>query len=197
LKWSEIKIFPRESTATPCGKFSGPSSAATPSIALPIAPFPATVVITPSGATRRTRWFTISAINTFPSRSIATCRGVFNDASFAGPPSPENPGRPFPATTNKTPSARTRITMLLSVSQKYGSFVSGCTAIDIVNPNGACTAARPSPSNTYPVPTTVLMVCPNPTTTARSEQNKNLIGTLFLHGRTAHHIATEGPLRAS
>ena len=63
----------------------------------PYVPLPATVVITPSGEIRRTRELP-SAIYRPPAGSIARADGRSNAAVTAGPPSPEWPFCPVPAT---------------------------------------------------------------------------------------------------
>jgi hypothetical protein len=52
-----------------------------------------------------------------PSRPIAASRGQASDASVAGPPSPENPGVPLPATVSMVSVAKsTRRMRWFSVS---------------------------------------------------------------------------------
>ncbi|MFZ0041617.1 MAG: hypothetical protein WAK93_09940, partial [Solirubrobacteraceae bacterium] len=59
---------------------------------------PAIVVIVPFGATRRTRLLPWSAIRKPPSGVGVTLIGVLSSAAVAGPPSPEKPDVPVPAT---------------------------------------------------------------------------------------------------
>jgi len=60
-------------------------------------PLPATVVITPSTLTLRTRPLFMSAMYRLPAVSRASPSGVFKEAAIAGPPSPENLAVPLPA----------------------------------------------------------------------------------------------------
>src|SRR3990172_1323899 len=75
-------------------------------------PFPAMVVMVPDGSTFRIRPQDSSRY-TLPSGPTAMLLTVSTCASVAGPPSPEKPGVPFPATTWMSPSGvilRTRLT---------------------------------------------------------------------------------------
>ena len=63
----------------------------------------ATVVMMPLVATLRMRPLDESEIYKVPPASKATPRGVSSWALVAVPPSPENPGRPFPATRARMP----------------------------------------------------------------------------------------------
>ena len=70
-----------------------------------------------AGSTRRMRWFPMSQIRSRPSGSKAMLWGRLSIASTAGPPSPEKPASPVPATVEMTPvSASTRRTTWLSRS---------------------------------------------------------------------------------
>src|SRR4051812_15935741 len=60
---------------------------------------PATLVIVPSGAIRRTTWFPVSQTYAAPSGPIVKPDGSFISAAVAGPPSPAKPFSPVPATT--------------------------------------------------------------------------------------------------
>jgi hypothetical protein len=79
-------------------------------------PLPATVVMIPVGDTRRTRPAPASAIKKLPSGSTATPIGSLKLAAVAGPPSPESPNQPVPATVLIVPSANTRRTRSLPAS---------------------------------------------------------------------------------
>ena len=107
--------LPEASTAAPPGALSWAAVAGPPSPEKPNCPFPATVVITPVAAsTRRMRSLESSAMNRLPEPSTATPRGLLSWAAVAGPPSPENPSLPFPATVVITPvAASTRRMRLL------------------------------------------------------------------------------------
>src|SRR5438552_1157649 len=72
LRESAKKRFPAPSTATPVGKHSRAEVAGPPSPLKPKLPFPATVVIVPSGVTSRIRWLKVSAMKRFPAPSTAT-----------------------------------------------------------------------------------------------------------------------------
>src|SRR5258708_18400518 len=90
-------------------------------------PFPTTVVIVPSSATRRTRLLAWSAINREPSAATAAASGV-TLASVAGPPSPPLPDVPFPATvliTAFTLPAVRRTPLPQESVRAYGSY-QGC-----------------------------------------------------------------------
>src|SRR5664280_18204 len=61
-------------------------------------PLPATVVMVPSGATRRPRLLPGSAMYRLPAASTARPLGMSRQAWVAGPPSPQKPAVPLPAT---------------------------------------------------------------------------------------------------
>ena len=63
-----------------------------------LAPVPAIVVIVPSDAMRRMRWPVYSQNQRAPSGPRTTPNGLSSFAPRAGPPSPENPFSPVPAT---------------------------------------------------------------------------------------------------
>lgn len=67
-------------------------------------PLPAIVWMIPSGVTLRIRTFPSSAMNSSPSASTAICP-AYIDARTAGPPSPEKPRGPMPATVVIIPVA--------------------------------------------------------------------------------------------
>jgi CRISPR/Cas system CMR subunit Cmr6 (Cas7 group RAMP superfamily) len=62
LYWSQMWTQPALSTATATGWFSCAASAAPPSPPKSASPVPANVLIVPSAATFRTRWFSASAM---------------------------------------------------------------------------------------------------------------------------------------
>src|SRR6266404_3614358 len=68
-------------------------------------PDPATVVMVPSGLMRRTRALPTSAMKRLPAVSAARPRGSLSRALAAGPPSPEKPAWPVPATVRIVPGA--------------------------------------------------------------------------------------------
>ena len=75
---------------------------------------PAMVLIVPPGVTFRMRLLARSEMYRFPEASTARPFGVFNDADVAGPPSPEKPWVPLPATVEIIPlgdTLRTRLEM--------------------------------------------------------------------------------------
>jgi len=85
-------------------------------------PRPATVVIRPSGHTRRTRSWNSSANRNPPSENAAIAVGSTN-ASTAGPPSPlsgsrELADRPAPAATRMMPSGPIRHTWASSITSR-------------------------------------------------------------------------------
>src|SRR6266404_5481246 len=100
-----MKRFPEASTATAAGWHSDAEVACPPSPEKPDFPLPATVVITPFGEILRIRWLNESAMKRFPEASGTTAARLLKDAAVAGPPSPEDPARPLPATIRKTPWA--------------------------------------------------------------------------------------------
>ena len=71
-------------------------------------PVPAMVLMIPSGVTRRTRLLLVSAMYSVPSAARAIERGVLIWAASAGPPSPEKPPLPTPATVVTVPSTAIR-----------------------------------------------------------------------------------------
>ena len=79
-------------------------------------PPPATVVMIPLGETLRMRWLSVSAMNRLPAPSIARPPGSFSCALVAGPPSPEKPFVPSPATVVMIPAGKTLRMRLLPVS---------------------------------------------------------------------------------
>src|SRR4051794_13160003 len=71
---------------------------------------PEIVEITPSAVTRRTSQSLVSAMRNPPSGVAATRVGRERQALVAGPPSPQYPSRPLPATVEILPSGVTRRT---------------------------------------------------------------------------------------
>ena len=135
---------PSGSAATACGE-SNPTSGAT-------------VVIVPFGATRRMRLLPVSAIKNPPLASGETENGRFSCAASAGPPSPESPCVPLPATVVMTPAGEINRTRWLPVSGKR-MLPSGSAAM----PRGAAICANvagpPSPEKpNVPVPAIVVMM---------------------------------------
>ena len=108
LFWASAKkTFPELSTATPRGLFMDAETAGPPSPEKPAAPLPASVVMMPPADTFRIRLLKVSAMKRFPAASTATPLGSFNDAEVAGPPSPEKPSTPLPATVVMMPLTET------------------------------------------------------------------------------------------
>src|SRR5262252_9473471 len=97
-----MKRFPEASTASALGRENDAEVAGPPSPEYPSEPLPATVVMMPLADTFRIRSVP-SAMKRFPEPSTATAHGVDNDADVAGPPSPEYPGVPLPATVVMMP----------------------------------------------------------------------------------------------
>ena len=104
----------------------------------------ASVVITPAGSTSRTRLLRWSAMATAPSGSCATPVGKSSRACVAGPPSPEKPPRPVPATVVMIPRGDTRRMRWRSVSATRKP-PSGVAATAVGNVSRASPAGPPSP----------------------------------------------------
>src|SRR5215471_1855285 len=102
----DVKIKePNASNANPNGPLMLAEVAGPPSPVDPALPLPATVAMIPSGEIRRMRRLPESQTYRFPFGSSARLPGPLSDAFSAGPPSPENPGMPVPATVLTVPSA--------------------------------------------------------------------------------------------
>src|ERR1039458_10792773 len=102
-----MKRFPDPSTRTPFGWFKD-AEIAGPGIPAKLAiPLPAKVEMMPLADTFRIRWFSVSAMKRFPAESAQTPVAEFNDAKFAGPPSPAKRKEPLPATVEMMPLAET------------------------------------------------------------------------------------------
>src|SRR5881397_4049039 len=107
------------STATPLGPASWALMAGPPSPEEPCEPLPATVVMIPSEETLRMRLLLASAMKRFEAPSTATRLGPASWALMAGPPSPEKPCEPLPATVVMIPLAETfRMRLLLASAMK-------------------------------------------------------------------------------
>ena len=92
-------IWPSGATAIARGPFNGVPATGAPSGVGLRSPVPAHVSMVPDAtSSRRTRWFPMSQINNRPSGSNAMLCGCRSCALAAGPPSPENPATPVPAT---------------------------------------------------------------------------------------------------
>ena len=104
---SAMNKLPVESTATPNGPLICALVAAPPSPVNPAVPLPATVVMVPLAAIRRTTEASRSATNRLPAASTAMPMGEFNCAATAAPLSPEFPARALPATRVSVPPAST------------------------------------------------------------------------------------------
>ncbi len=117
--------------------------------------------MTPDGDTSRTRLLLASAMKRLPAASTATPVGEYSSALVAGPPSPERPKAPLPATVLMTPAGDTSRTRLLPWSAMKRS-----PAASTANPTGlparlssAAVAGPPSPLKPrVPLPATVVIV---------------------------------------
>jgi hypothetical protein len=115
---SDIKRFPETSKPTPTGPYNEANVAGPPS-PRPEVPPPAAVVMIPLVDTFRMRLLEASAKKRFPEASTAMVVGSHNDAAVAGPPSPEKPWVPLPATVVIIPPTDTfRIRLLLESAMK-------------------------------------------------------------------------------
>ena len=119
-------------------------------------PPPAAVVMMPLGDTFRIRPFWKSAMKRFPEPSTATLEGKLRDAEVAGPPSPENPLLPLPATVAMMPLVDTfRIRWLSTMKRLPEPSTPTLPGLD----NDDEIAGPPSPSNALvPLPATVVIV---------------------------------------
>src|SRR5664280_654782 len=150
--------LPAASTARKTGLFRQAWVAAPPSPQKPMVPLPATVVMVPSGATRRTRLLPASAMYRLPAASTNRPYGMSRHAWVAGPPSPQKPLVPLPATVVMVPSGATRRTRSWPGSAMYR-----LPAASTARPHGASrhawVAGPPSPQKpAVPLPATVVMV---------------------------------------
>src|SRR5262245_11322821 len=115
LPASAISTLRSGASETPSTLLSAAPSAGPPSPEKPAVPLPATVVIVPVGETRRTRLLLESAIRKPPSAVTDTAFGDHSRAAVAGPPSPEKPSVPLPATVVIVPVDETlRIRLLIA-----------------------------------------------------------------------------------
>src|ERR1035437_5170339 len=90
---------------------------------------------------------------------MATPKGEYSDALVAGPPSPENPCLPFPATTVNTPFGQILTTMLLDQSGAY-TLPWASTATAPSSPKGGLNAGMLEVGKNQSVPATVVITCP-------------------------------------
>jgi hypothetical protein len=129
-----------------------------PSPAEDSAPLPATVLIVPSEASRRTRLLIPSEMYRPPSGPISRPFGLRRVAAVPGPPSPEKPSTPVPATVEIVPSGstlRTRWEALSAMNRLPAP--SRATAWGVLM--AAAVAGPPSPFEAgTPVPATVVIV---------------------------------------
>ena len=128
LPLSARKRLPNLSSVNPFGFSSDELLAGPPSPANLKNPLPAVVVILPSRPTLRMRALPLSAITRFPTASTPTAPGEFREAPVAGPPSPEKPSTPLPATVVIMPSVLTFRIRLPRISATY-KFPAGSRAI--------------------------------------------------------------------
>ena len=96
LRGSVTRAPPSGSATTACGTIPA-AVAGPPSPEKRASPFPAIVVMVPSGAIRRTRLLPWSATRIPPSDARVAQVGPLRRAAVAGPPSPAKPVRPVPA----------------------------------------------------------------------------------------------------
>jgi hypothetical protein len=164
LPVSAIRNEPSGRAATSRGALSVAPVAASPSPPKPALPFPATVVITPAGLTRRTRLLPVSAMRKPPSAVGETPRGPFSRTVgfVAASESPANPPGAFPgpapATVLMVPASLTRRIRLLAVSAIRYVAVPPTKATSDGVASCAPVAPPPSPVNpAVPVPATVSM----------------------------------------
>jgi hypothetical protein len=116
LAESAMKRSPALSTATAAGKYSPALVAGPPSPKYPPPPPPAIMVMVPAGLTLRIREFHQSAMNRLPAPSTAIPCGWSSLPLMAGPPSPEYPATPLPATVVMAPAGFTMRIRLLPAS---------------------------------------------------------------------------------
>src|SRR5262249_57417908 len=107
-------------------------------------PPPATVVMILLEEILRMRALPVSALKRFPALSTATALGPVNCALMAGPPSPEDPGEPLPASVVMIPSEETLRMRGFSESAKK-RFPAPSTATPSGRDNWALMAGPPSP----------------------------------------------------
>src|SRR5581483_6094872 len=115
-------------------------------------PVPATVVMIPLTSTLRIRWLSESAIQMLPAPSTLAPRSKLSSAFVAGPPSPEKPAFPVPATVEMMPSGEMRRTRFTGGSVK------------MIEPSGASASVRGSVSlaRTAGPPSPLSPVTPDP-----------------------------------
>ena len=112
-------------------------------------PVPAKVEIAPPGVTFRIRLLPESAMYRFPAASTAIPSGNRSWAAVAGPPSPENPLVPLPATVVMVPPVEIIRTRWLNRSTTY-TCPPGPTATSAGSCITALVAAPPSPASGSP-----------------------------------------------
>ncbi len=118
---------------------------------------PATVVMVPEVSTLRMTWLKKSAMKRFPAPSTSRSMGLSSLAAVAGPPSPEYPNLPVPATVVMTPEVSTLRILWLSRSAMK-RLPEESTATPEGRESSADVAAPPSPEYpARPVPATVEM----------------------------------------
>lgn len=105
---------------------------------------------------RRMRWFGASATKTWPASSTTIPCGESSCASVAGPPSPDSPAEPVPATVVMIPSGPIRRTRWLSVSTTK-MLPSGAESMVRGARSLAAVAGPPSPEKPELVPAIVSM----------------------------------------
>ncbi len=154
--------WPAEMYRLPAGSVTTSFAWRSPALAAnppsPPLPPPATVVMMPLAATRRTRLLPVSAMIRFPALSNVRRCGWLNSALVAGPPSPEDPAVPLPATVVMMP-----LLSILRIRLFRESAIYTLPAPSRATPIGrfrlAEVAGPPSPENpAVPVPAMVEMI---------------------------------------
>src|ERR1039458_3730836 len=139
-----------------------------PSPLYPAVPLPANVLMVPVGLTRRIRLFPRSVMYRFPALSLTQSVGPNIAAAVAGPPSPEYPDAPLPATVVIVPPGEIR---RMAPTAAY-RLPLGSNARSSGPSSSACGAGPPSPVYPgMPLPATVVMI-PAVETFRRSEERR-------------------------
>lgn len=164
-----------------------------PSPVCPTAPVPAIVVMMPEVSTFRIRalW---SPMYRLPAMSRSMPHGCFKLAAVAGPPSPEAPNSPLPATVVMIPDASTLRIRLLSLSRMYRQPEESMQRPHpYFQANAARVAGPPSPEKPRsPVPATVAMSQPSAASPREEAITSNAVATnqadlhFMLHLRVAN-----------
>ena len=159
---------PAGPTARPRGPARRAAVAGPSSPEKPASPVPATVAIFPLVTSiLRTRCPPLSATNTSPAAPTARATGSFSEAAVAGPPSPAEPGMPFPASVVMTSVARSILRTRWFIESATRRRPAASTARARGRASSAPDAGPPSPPKpAWPVPAIVSMT-PVPAFTRR------------------------------